>query len=153
MVSLQVNEYVMTSNEIGQWVYALGLKLKSSSAEGKKTSVEPGRERKDRIREGKRGYNPECNAGFKPHILLCVNRWRRICSRTKRCAKKGGGFPSFRQGTMRDEFTFDKLPWKKYFLISCQCQWSWRSERAEKGREEQKIVPPAWSLDIFFFSS
>lgn len=42
--------------------------------EKKKNSIEPDREKKDRIGEGKKGYNSECNAGLKPHILLCVNR-------------------------------------------------------------------------------
>lgn len=73
MVSLRVNEYVMTSNEIATEFCALVI-LKGSSAGGeKKHSIESGRrkERQDKGEGegGKKGYNLECRAELKPHIL------------------------------------------------------------------------------------
>lgn len=42
--------------------------LKTSSAE-EKHSIEPGREKRGRIGEGKKGYNLQCSAKLKPDIL------------------------------------------------------------------------------------
>lgn len=42
--------------------------LKNSSAE-EKHSIEPGREKRGRIGEGKKGYNLQCSAKLKPDIL------------------------------------------------------------------------------------